>query len=83
MIKMSNMLERIVSDPDIQHGKPCIRNTRTPVCVILEALSSGMTPEEIKSEYPPVDDKDIQASLLFASLLANEEEVPISVNRNV
>ena len=48
--------------------------------VILEALSSGMTPEEIKDEYPPVDDKDIRASLLFASLLANEEEVPISVN---
>lgn len=79
MIKISNILECIVSDPDIQHGKPCIKNTRTPVYVILEALSSGMTPEEIKNEYPPVNDKDIRASLLFASLLANEEEVSISV----
>ena len=83
MIKMSNILERIVSDPNIQHGKPCFKNTRTPVYVILEALSLGMTPDEIKNEYPPVNDKDIRASLLFASILANEEEIPISVNPGV
>ena len=79
MIKMAAILERIIADPDIQHGKPCIKNTRTPVYVILEALSLGMTPKEIKAEYPPVTDEDIRASLLFATLLANEEEVPISL----
>ena len=77
MIKVSSLLERIVTSPNIHHGKPCIKGTRTPVYVILEALSSGMTPKEIKAEYPPLSDKDIKASLLFAALLAREEEIPL------
>ena len=79
MIKKSDILERITADPAIQHGKPCIKNTRIPVYVILEALSTGMTTKEIKAEYPPVNEEDIKASLLFASLLASEEEVSISL----
>lgn len=74
----NNLLERLIVNPNIQHGKPCIRNSRTPVYVILEALSLGMAPEEIKAEYPPINDDDIKACLLFAALLAKEEEIPLS-----
>lgn len=76
--KANNLLERIVTDPNIQHGKPCIKGTRTPAYVILEALSLGMTTEEIKTEYPPISDEDIKAALLFAALLAKEEEIPLT-----
>lgn len=77
-MKTNNLLERIVVNPNIQHGKPCIRNTRTPVYVILESLSLGMSPEEIKAEYPPIGDEDIKSALLFAALLAKEEEIPLT-----
>lgn len=73
------LLERISVDPGIQHGNPCIKGTRTPVYVVLEALSLGLTPEKIKSEYPPLTNEDIKACLLFAALLTKEEEVPISL----
>ena len=77
-MELNKLLERISVDPDIQHGNPCIKGTRTPVYVILEALSLGLSLEKIKSEYPPLTDEDIRACLLFAALLAKEQEVPIS-----
>ncbi len=77
-MKDNGLLERIVVDPNIQHGKPCIRGTRTPAYVILEALSTGLTPEEVKAEFPPLTDEDIKACLYLAALLADEEEVVLS-----
>ena len=76
-MKTNNLLERIVADPNIQHGKPCIRNTRTPVYVVLEGLALGMTTEEIRNEYL-ISDEDIRACITFAALLANEEEIPLA-----
>ncbi len=75
----NELLKRITVNQKIQRGEPCIKGTRTPVYVVLEALSSGLTSGEIKSEYPPLTDEDIRACLLFAALLAKEEEIPLSI----
>jgi len=69
------MLDRISIDPKICHGKPCIKGTRIPIFVILDALAAVMTYEEISKDYPPVTSDDIKAALQYAALLANEEEV--------
>ena len=37
----SKLLERITIDPDICHGKPCVRGLRYPVDLILELLISS------------------------------------------
>jgi uncharacterized protein (DUF433 family) len=50
--QFSNPLERISSDPQICHGKPCIKGTRIPVFVLLDALAAGMSHREIIEEYP-------------------------------
>ena len=68
------MLDRISIDPKICHGKPCIKGTRIPIFVILDALAAGMTCEEISKDYPPVTSDDIKAALQYTALLANEEE---------
>jgi uncharacterized protein (DUF433 family) len=57
------MNERIVIDPDIQHGKPVIRGTRVPVTRIIGGLAGGMTHEEIMREYE-VTKEDIWAAIL-------------------
>jgi uncharacterized protein (DUF433 family) len=67
-MKAQELLERISVDPQICHGKPCIKGTRIPVFVILDALAAGMTHQEIMEEYPPVTEEDIQAALFYASL---------------
>jgi uncharacterized protein (DUF433 family) len=75
--KTQQLLERISVDPQICHGKPCIKGTRIPVFVILDALAAGMTDQEIIKEYPPVTEEDIRAALLYASLVTRQEEVPL------
>ena len=64
------LLERITIDPEICHGKPCIRHMRYPVEVILELLSSGMTIDEILADYDDLEYEDILAVLAFAARLS-------------
>ncbi len=66
---MKDLMSRIVSDPDICHGKPIIRGLRYPVDMILDLLSSGMSREEILLDYEDLEMDDILASLLYASKL--------------
>jgi len=40
-------IERITLDPEICHGKPCIRGLRYPVENVLEWLAGGMSIDEI------------------------------------
>lgn len=57
----STQLERITIDPEICHGKPCIRGLRYPVEVVLEWLSSGMTVDELLADYADLERDDIFA----------------------
>ncbi|OGL48812.1 MAG: hypothetical protein A3C43_00665 [Candidatus Schekmanbacteria bacterium RIFCSPHIGHO2_02_FULL_38_11] len=71
------MNNRIIIDPDIQHGKPVIKGTRIPVTRIIGELAGGMTKEEIMLEYE-VTEEDIRAALTYASeLIENEEFHPL------
>jgi len=69
------LLGRISVDPDICHGKPCIRGTRIMVTVILDNLAEGLSPAEIVAEYPPLNIEDVQAAIAYAAMLAREEEL--------
>jgi uncharacterized protein (DUF433 family) len=62
------MLDRISIDPKVCHGKPCIKGTRVPVFVILDALAAGMTHEQISDDYPPITSEDIKMALSYAVL---------------
>ena len=59
--------ERITIDPDIRGGKPCIRGMRITVYDVLGYLASGMSHEEILSDFPYLGEEDIRASLAFAA----------------
>jgi uncharacterized protein (DUF433 family) len=54
-------------NPDKRFGKPCIRNTRITVFDILGWLGSGMTMDEVITDYPELTREDIKASLMFAA----------------
>lgn len=73
-IAMSN---RITIDSNICHGKPCVRNMRWPVEVILDMLGAEMSFDEILQDHPELEKEDILACLQFASKTVSGRSIPV------
>jgi len=72
---MNRILERIVVDPKICHGQPCVKGTRVMVYLVLELLEAGLNPDRIIEEYyPQLAREDIEACLHYAASLIREAE---------
>jgi len=72
-----NWRERIVTNPQICHGKACIRGTRIMVSVVLDNLAAGVSLEEILKSYPSLTRQDVDAAIGYAAELARESVVDI------
>ena len=59
--------EIITVEPGKRGGKPCIRGLRITVYDVLEYLASGMSEDEILSDFPDLRQEDIRACLAFAA----------------
>ena len=62
--------QRIVCDPQVHHGEPCIRGTRISVSVLVASLAD-VTLDELLRQYPQLSREDIQAALYFAAEAAH------------
>jgi uncharacterized protein (DUF433 family) len=71
-----NWRERISIDPNVCHGKACIKGTRVMVSVILDNLAEGEPYESITSGYH-VTQEDIHAAIAYAADLAEERHVSL------
>ena len=67
---MSSLIDRITIDPQICHGKPCVRGLRYPVEFLLELLSSGMSHDEILADYDDLERDDLLAVLAYAARMS-------------
>ena len=69
---------RIVIDPKIHIGKPCIAGTRIPVENVLELVEEGIPFEEIiEKYYPGLKIEDIKACVHYAVDVVRLEEIHI------
>jgi len=57
--------EFIEVDPEIRFGKPVIKGTRITVYDVLQWLASGMSHEEIISDFPQINEQQLLACLDF------------------
>ena len=64
------LLQRITVNPQICHGKPCVRGLRYPVELLLELLSSGMTEAQILADYPDLEADDLRAACAYGARLS-------------
>lgn len=62
-----NYADYISVNPNIRFGKPCINGTRISVYDVLSWLASGMSFEEIISDFPQLSKEQILACLSFAA----------------
>ncbi len=60
-------LQRIVVDPAVRFGKPCVRGTRISVGEILGYLATGMTEDQILADFPQLTRDGIRACLAYAA----------------
>jgi uncharacterized protein (DUF433 family) len=59
--------DRITIDPARMNGQPCIRDLRLTVRRVLEALAAYPDRDELRREYPELEDADIQQALEYAA----------------
>ena len=64
--------DHICVDPQVVHGKACVRGTRIPVAAVLANLAAGLTADEIIRSYPSLTPEAIQATLAYAADLAQD-----------
>jgi len=68
---MSDLVDRITIDPDVLHGRPCIRGMRISVADVLGLLAAGQSRAGILRDYPYLENEDIDAVLAFAARQAD------------
>ena len=71
----NELLKRISLDPKVMTGKPTIRGLRITVEQILRSLAANVSMENLLRDYPELELADIQACILHASKLVEEERV--------
>ena len=59
--------DRITSSPAMMNGQPCIRGMRLTVRRVLEALAIYPDREQLRSEYPELEEEDIRQALSYAA----------------
>lgn len=71
--------ERIVIDPDIHHGSPCIKGTRVPVSILVGSIADGDSVDDLLAAYPHLTVEDIQAALKFAAeAVSSTDFIPLA-----
>ncbi len=71
---IENLVTELISiNPEIMHGKPCVKGTRIPVSLVVNMIADGMSEAEILKDYPSLNHDAINASLKYAAMLAEFE----------
>jgi len=71
---MTEIAPRIVVDETVRFGRPVIKGTRVPVDLVVGKLGSGMTVDDVCSEYG-LQREDVLAALSYAARQLSEEQV--------
>jgi uncharacterized protein (DUF433 family) len=73
-------LERITVDPARMSGQPCIRHMRLTVRRVVELAAIYPDRDELRREYPELEDEDIRQALLYAATYLDDRVVDLPAN---
>lgn len=73
------MKNRIVVDPNIHFGKPCVAGTRITVQNVLELVKEDISFNDITQDYyPELKSDDIQACIQYAIDVVAAEDIHLT-----
>lgn len=70
-------LDRITVRPETMGGKPCIRDMRVTVGMIVGQIGAGRSIEAVLADYPYLEREDVLQALRYAAWRAEEREVAL------
>jgi uncharacterized protein (DUF433 family) len=70
--------DRITMRPDQMGGRPCIRGLRVTVGMIVGAIASGRTVEQVLQDYPYLERDDVLQALRYAAWRAEDRELTLA-----
>jgi len=73
----SVLLDRIVADPKICFGKPCIRGHRIWVSLILDKLAGGMSVAGVLADHPGLVEDDIRACIAYGAEMSRVRDIDL------
>ncbi len=71
---------RITIDPAGMNGQPCIRNMRLTVRRVVELAALYPNREDVRQEYPELEDEDIRQALRYAASYLDDRVVELPLN---
>jgi len=67
--------DRITRDPNRMGGQPCIRDLRITVRRALQAIALYPDRDELRSEYPELENEDLKQALEFAAAQPEDRSI--------
>jgi uncharacterized protein (DUF433 family) len=75
------MFDRIAHDPNVLSGRATLRGLRISVAHVVNLGANGMTPAQIISEHPDLEEEDVRQALGYAAAIAEDQVRPIPVGK--
>lgn len=72
-------LDRVTINFDRMNGQPCIRDLRLTVRRVIELLAIYLDRNELRREYPELEDEDIRQALTYAASCLEDRGLAFSV----
>lgn len=69
--------DRITVDVSRMNGQPCVRDLRLTVRRVLEAIATYPDREQLRREYPELDDEDLRQALEYAAACLDDKTLPL------
>ena len=74
---MAHGFDRITQNPNVLAGRATIRGLRISVSHVVNLVANGMTPAQIVTDLPDLEEDDVRQALAYAAALAQDELHPI------
>jgi uncharacterized protein (DUF433 family) len=71
-------LDRITFNPARMGGKPCIRDMRVTVGMVVGQIGSGRSIDDVLADYPYLEREDALQALRYAAWRAEEREIKLA-----
>ena len=73
-------LDRIVMDPRVMGGKPCVKGTRVTAGMVVGLFAVGHTESEVLDLYPYLTSEDVRQCLSYAAWRSEEYDLALKTS---